>query len=157
MAKRTGLPKLHAERVKLDRGGYVKSGQAHAGRYFGVGEKLWRVTDEHGEVDCYVRSSTMREAKLSCIDEAFRALRKHSQEGPADKEDPTGVINVEALDDIELAQLASSRTGDPRYREIAKLYKQSRPLRAKGRIADALRIELQAQMLYDKLPSYMRW
>ena len=55
--KKVTAPKLHAERVKLDRGGYVRKGQAYAGRYFGVGEKLWRVTDDE-TLDEFVRAAT---------------------------------------------------------------------------------------------------
>jgi hypothetical protein len=74
-AASTNTPKLNAERVKLDRGGYVRSGQAHAGRYFGVGEKLWRVTDDD-QLDEYVRASSAKAAKAVVLSNALRMLAR---------------------------------------------------------------------------------
>ena len=69
--KKVTAPKLHAERVKLDRGGYVRKGQAYAGRYFGVGEKLWRVTDDD-LLDEFVRAATKKEAIAKVLHSALQ-------------------------------------------------------------------------------------
>jgi hypothetical protein len=72
--KKVSTPKLHAERVKLNRQGYTKDG-----RYFGVGEKVWRVTDDAGILDEHVRAPTQKEAKAKLTQRAFELLaRAHS-------------------------------------------------------------------------------
>ena len=50
--------KLHLERVRLDRGGYDSSG-----RYWGIGEPLYRYYDDSGELDGHVRGVTRAAAK----------------------------------------------------------------------------------------------
>jgi len=151
-------PKLVAERVRLNRGGYDSRG-----RYYGTGEKLWRVTDTTGfGIDEHVRAPNGKAAKLQVFDNAFKALRLRVAGNPEpDQEDlealESMVINIEGLDDSELKELAHSNGADARYRAIAKLYMQARPLRARGQIAQAMRLELQAQELYDRLPQYMQW
>lgn len=57
---------LNAERIRLDRGGNVREGQAHAGRYFGTGDPVYRVTDDDG-LDEYVRATTAKEAKAKAL------------------------------------------------------------------------------------------
>lgn len=49
---------LRAHREYLNQGGYTRSG-----RYFGLGQKLWRVSDDDGRVDTHVRASTASEAR----------------------------------------------------------------------------------------------
>lgn len=53
----------HVEHVRLDRGGYDKRG-----RYYGHGEKLYRVTSDDGSFDEFVRAPNAKAAK----DRAFR-------------------------------------------------------------------------------------
>jgi hypothetical protein len=68
---REGNPerKLRADRVRLDRGGYAYGGR----QYFGVGAPVYRVYDDAGDVDLYVRAPSARAAK-----EHVRKLPAHS-------------------------------------------------------------------------------
>lgn len=50
--------KIYADRVTIDRQGYDKRG-----RYWGVGQKLYYVSDEDGGIDKYVRADSASEAK----------------------------------------------------------------------------------------------
>lgn len=50
--------RLYAEHVRLNQGGYTSPG-----RYFGQGPKLYRVSDETGEVDVYVRAPNAVQAR----------------------------------------------------------------------------------------------
>jgi hypothetical protein len=76
MAKKETGPTLVVERVKLDRGGYVAKGQAYAGRYFGAGAKLWRVTDDDGTLDQFVRADSKAEAKAKVLRAAVESLAR---------------------------------------------------------------------------------
>lgn len=163
MAKRTSGPQLNAERVKLDRGGYVKAGQAHAGRYFGVGDPLFRVTDDE-MLDEYVRARTAKEAKAKVLQSALQTLARTTVNAVGEPH-PTahamanimGTINLEGLNDTELATLAKNRRADKRYRDMAKILQKARAARLAGRIMAAQRSEDDFQRLYDKLPTHLRW
>jgi len=50
--------KLYLERIRLNRGGYTSRGQ-----YFGVGQPLYRVTDEEGSIDHHIRARDRADAK----------------------------------------------------------------------------------------------
>ncbi len=50
--------RIYAEHVRLDRGGYDRSG-----RYWGTGARLYRVSDEDGELDKYIRAPDAKTAK----------------------------------------------------------------------------------------------
>lgn len=50
--------KIYLERVRLDSGGYDSRGQ-----YWGVGEPLYRYSDDSGAIDGYVRAASRAEAK----------------------------------------------------------------------------------------------
>lgn len=52
------MARLRAERVRLDRGGYTRSG-----RYFGTGAPLYLVTDDEGDIHEYVRAASAVEAR----------------------------------------------------------------------------------------------
>jgi len=58
--------KLYAERVRIDRQGYDKSG-----RYWGIGQKLYRVSTDDGVLDGYVRAPSATEAKSKEYDRVF--------------------------------------------------------------------------------------
>lgn len=51
-------PRMHAERVPLDSGGYDSRG-----RYWGVGQPLFRVSTDDGSFDDHVRATNAAEAK----------------------------------------------------------------------------------------------
>ena len=168
MARRraTNTPKLNAERVRLDRGGYVETGQAHAGRYFGTGEPLFRVTD--GEMlDEYVRARTQKEAKAKVLQTALANLARTTVNavgttkyplGPGEPHPSTSqATNLEGLTDSELAALAKNRRADSRYRDMAKILQKARKFRLAGKIMAAQRAEDDFQRLYDKLPATLRW
>ncbi len=65
--------KITAERVRVNRQGYDGTG-----RYWGVGEKLWRVVvvDKGTDIynDTHVRASNAREAKSNVIAQMMRSL-----------------------------------------------------------------------------------
>ena len=52
--------------IRLNRGGYD-----HAGRYFGVGPKLYMVDDEVAEQFMYVRAPTAKEARAKALAEKY--------------------------------------------------------------------------------------
>lgn len=55
---RLSAGRLYAERIRIDRGGYDRSG-----RYWGTGAPLYRVSDADGELDVYVRAPSAKTAK----------------------------------------------------------------------------------------------
>lgn len=60
--------KLYAERIRINRGGYDSRG-----KYWGIGAPLFRVSDEDGQVDEYVRAPNAAEAK-KCVGAVAKAL-----------------------------------------------------------------------------------
>jgi hypothetical protein len=54
--------KLFAEHIRIDRQGYDSNG-----RYFGVGQKLYRVYDDKG-FDQYIRASDAKAARTKVLD-----------------------------------------------------------------------------------------
>lgn len=73
----TRTPKLTAQRVPLDRAGYVRRGP-HKGRFFGAGCRLWRVTDSSGVLDVFVRATSAKAARLDALGSALRALQREA-------------------------------------------------------------------------------
>jgi hypothetical protein len=155
--------RMSTERIKLNRGGYDA-----LGRYYGTGEKLWRVTvtDQTSGLndEQIVRAPTQRDAKAQVTQNLIRALgmaqpeqhgaakRMISTEGPA----PHEVVNLEGLSDSELAAISSSRQPQ-QIRELAQAFMAAREARLRGNIQAALRHEQHAQRLYDRLPGHLRW
>jgi hypothetical protein len=50
--------KLHVEHVRINKGGYDRTG-----RYWGIGQKLYRVYDDSGFIDKHVRAPNAKTAR----------------------------------------------------------------------------------------------
>jgi hypothetical protein len=173
--------RMQCERVKLNRGGYDSRG-----KYWGVGEKLFRVSVIDPATDIYVdehvRAPTQREAKARVTSQMMKAVstreamgaelsqgeraflpasRTRARPAPvqrryADEPIPEAV-NLEGISESALRAISRDRKADPTLREMAGVYVDARDARRRGMIADAMEYESRADVLYSQLPAHLRW
>ena len=69
----------------------------------------------------------------------------------------SGPINLEGATDDELNAIAMDGYAHSSYRQLASLYLRSRAARLRGDIDTAFRLERDADFVYEKLPTELRW
>lgn len=68
-----------------------------------------------------------------------------------------GPINLEGATDDELNAITMDGYAHSSYRQLAAMYLRSRAARLRGDIDTAMRLERDAEFVYDRLPAELRW